>query len=110
MKGNITKKELQNLNEFQVIAKEFMKEIQYDNGCVNRQQKEHYPKLYFNRITIKVKYFVLANNGFEFTNEVIAEICTGEVSEVQNKYMKYTGFESLYNSLNDYFNNYLCAK
>lgn len=86
-----------------IIAKQLMKEIMYDNGMVDRWHPEKYPKKYVDKISLVAGVF-FENNPDVLTNEDIENICCGELSENEEMYGKLHGYENLSKALNDYFN------
>jgi len=86
-----------------VIAKQLILEIMYDNGMVYRGKKEDYPKKYLDLISESAGIFFDKNPDF-LTNEDIIQICCGEVSENEIKYGKLDGYKELLEALNKYFN------
>lgn len=89
-----------------VIAKELMLAILYDNGYVDRwhSEKSQFSKKWQNKIApIAGKFFDL--HPELLTDENIELMTQGEVSEIENAFMKYEGFKELSNILNEYFEN-----
>ena len=86
------------------IAKSLMKEIQYDNGAVNRWNDETYPEKWVNKIAIAAGVFFEANPD-RLTDEDIFEIACGGMEDSEETYGKLTGWKGLNDVLNEYFDN-----
>lgn len=86
-----------------IIAKELMREIMYDNGMVNRWNPEVYPKKCVDSISVAAGIF-FEKNPDVLTNEHINNICCGEYTENQEKYGILEGYSELDEALNKYFN------
>ncbi|MBB6236523.1 hypothetical protein HDC90_001135 [Pedobacter sp. AK013] len=88
-----------------IIAKQLMKEIMYDNGMVDRWHPEKYPTKWIDRISAPAGVFFDANPEI-LNNEDIDQMCCGELNENQTKYGSLVGYKELDEALNDYFNNH----
>lgn len=84
------------------IAKSLMQEIMYDNGCVNRFEKEKYPNKWVVKIADKAAIF-FDNNENCLTNEHIEQIVTGEYEYNNLYYGNMVGYSELNKILNEYF-------
>lgn len=87
-----------------ILAREFMKAIQYDNNMVDRWNPERYPTNWVNRIGNAAELFFDKNPDVKLCDETIDEISTGEEGEILEKYGKMEGFADLHKVLNRYFN------
>lgn len=90
--------------ESEEIARAIMRAIQYDNGCVNRGEKEKYPKRHLHAISMACNTF-FSNYPHLINDEVIEEFAAGEEMELEEKYDGFEGFVTLDRALNAYFNS-----
>lgn len=86
------------------IAKSLMKEIQYDNGAVDRWHAEKYPEKWVNKIALAAGVFFEANPD-KLTDEDIFEITCGEMEDSSEAYGNLIGWTELNVVLNEYFDN-----
>lgn len=91
--------------EEQELALSMLQEVAYDNGFFNRFIPESYDAKWINAVGPFAKAFFDANTEM-LDDDVIEEICSGEESEVNEKYGNLKGFKNLHDSLNNYFNNH----
>lgn len=89
-------------DEYIVIARRLMKEIQYCNGMVNRWEAEKYPEHHVQTIAAAARPFFEAHPEF-MNDEDIQQICDGEYSENQARYGIYPEYKALDKSLNNFF-------
>lgn len=85
-----------------IIAMQLMKEIQYDNGWVDRNNPESYPNKWIDKISPYAQVFFSANPNL-LTNDDIENICCGELGENQELYGNLVGYKELDQVLNKYF-------
>lgn len=94
--------QLMSLNNGNDTATKLMRNILYDNGMVNRLEPEFIDPVWVEKISpIAERFFLIHPNLL--TDDVLDEIATGEVDEIQRKYGSLTGFADLDNVLNEYF-------
>lgn len=93
------------MNEHEIIARQLMKIMLYDNGAVNRFEPEtekRYKSKHLKAITNACGVFFIAHPEF-ITDEDLDSIAAGELTENMEKYGIHPEYEALNNALNDYF-------
>lgn len=92
--------------EYELVAREMMEHIAYDNGFVNRVDGPMaYPKRHLNRITKAAKAFFEANPEM-LTNENVEWICSGlneKEEQFEDMHGHLAGFAELDKALDNYF-------
>ena len=86
------------------IAVKFMKNILYDNGIVNRIEPEYIDQSWVLKIGVAADNFFTLH-PYLLTDDVIDEIATGDVDEIESKYGQLEGFRELNQVLNEYFDH-----
>ena len=86
------------------IAKFIMETIQYDNGTVNRNEQEKFPRHWLIRLAQSAGFF-FHNNPVLLDEDVIEDICTGEETEIITKYGYCNGFNEMNDDIAMYFND-----
>lgn len=93
-----------NINHIE-LAKALMREIQYDNGMVDRWHPESYPEYWVTKIAEAGAKFFDANPE-KLTEDDIFEIACGFHEDNEKIYGPLIGWTELNDVLNDYFDNH----
>ena len=90
-------------NQAKEIAIDLMRNMQYDNGCININEPEkELPILHLDRIAKSCMIF-FGDNPYLIDDEVIEEIAYGEWTQNQLNFSHLNGYKELEYSLEKFF-------